>query len=381
MRSVQGIFRSSGNNGETHQSSPPRYPTSPATPTHRAIFRRPKQTYSPSANSASSEESVIAALPRGPSWPPLTIPESESADTNRLGLSRPIRTGSSCASRHDIHASTSSEREQRQKPTYYKIQMRNGMAKLAAGDDSSVNIAEDHNDRIQLTPIRERKHRIIRASNITESSSSSGSPGRIRGDHQQTWEVQNWEVLGNGQIVATPVAPAHPGTPSSLGSSKQQKISTSTPNAPKKPFLRGMRTPAATPPLKAAHKKKNDAPESPPRLAKASFDTISSGASSRSDNSFYNEMLDLAEPESPPHLDRMSCPDQVFSEDGSKVIKSSNSKSSRSERSRVSAAEKKDDSWSAGFIWSQVIDYISVGPCCQMDSICRGRSRGGQVVS
>mmetsp|Transcript_19737 Transcript_19737/g.28121 ORF Transcript_19737/g.28121 Transcript_19737/m.28121 type:complete len:378 (-) Transcript_19737:95-1228(-) len=374
--SVQGIFRSSGgNNGETHESSPPRCP-SPATPTHRAIFRRPKQTYSPSAHSASSEESVIAALPCGPSWPPLTIPESESADTNRLGLSRPIRTNGSSASRHDINASTSSEREQRQKPTYYKIQMRNGMAKLAAGDDSSVNIAEDHNDRIQLTPIRERKHRIIRASNITESSSSSGSPRRIGAEHQQTWEVQNWEVVGNGQIVAAPL-PAHPGTPSSMGSSRQRNIATSTPNAPKKTFLRSMRTPA-TPPLKAHTK--NDAPESPPRLQKASFDTISSGASSRSDNSFYNEMLELAEPESPPHLDRMSCPDKVFSEDGSKVSKGSKSKSSRSGRSSESA-EKKDEPWSAGFIWSQVIDFISVGPCCQMDSICRGRGRGGQVVS
>ncbi len=371
MRSAQNIFRSSGNNGETNQSSPTRCP-SPATPTHRAIFRRPKQLYYPSAHSASSEESVIAALPRGPSWPPLTIPESESADTNRLGLSRPIRTGSS-ASRHDINASASSEREPRQKPAYYKIQMRNGMARLAAGDDNSVNIAEDHNDRIQLTPIRERKHRIIRASNITESSSLSGSPGRIGAEHQQTWEV-----VGNGQIVAVP-APATAtatepisGTPSSTGSSRHEKIASSTPNAPKKSLLRSMRTPA-TPPIKAH--KKNDAPESPPRLAKASFDTISSGASSRSDNSFYNEMLDLAEPESPPHLDRKSCPDRVFSEDGSKVSKSSKSKSSRSERS-----ESVDDSWSAGFV-SQLIDFISIGPCCQMDSICRGRSRGGQVVS
>jgi len=375
MSSVQDIFRSGGkNNGETHQSSPPRCPS---TPTHRAIFRRPKQTYSPSANSASSEESIIAALPRGPSWPPLTIPESESADTNRLGLSRPIRSGSSSVSRHEVNASTSSEREQRQKPSFYKIQMRNGMAKLASGDDSSVNIADDHNDRIQLTPIRERKHRIIRASNITEVSSSlSWSPQREGMEHQQMWDVQNWEVVGNDQIVAAPApAPAaNPGTPSSMGSSRQRKIATSTPNAPKKSLLRSMRT---TPtPLVKAHKKK-DAPESPPRLQKASFDTISSGASSRSDNSFYNEMLDLAEPESPPHLDRISCPDQVLFEDGSKVSKGSKkSKSSRSERSGGSA-DKKDESYITGLI-SQLIDFISIGPCCQCESMCRGRS--GQVV-
>jgi len=374
MRSVQGIFRSGGQNGgETQQISPPR---TPSPPTHRAIFRRPKQTYSPSASSASSEESIMAALPRGPSWPPLTIPESESADTSRLlGLSRPIQTGSS-VSRHELNASSSSEREQRQKPSFYKIQMRNGMAKLASGDDSSVNISDDHNDRIQLTPIQERKNRLIRASNITEASSSaSGSPRRKGAEHQQTWEVHNWEVLENGQIVAAAAkttTTANPRTPSSMGSSRQNRIATSTPNAPKKPFLRSMRN-QATPSTKSSN-----SPESPPSLQKCSFDTISTGASS-ADNSFYNEMLDLAEPESPPRMDRMSCPDQVLFEDGSKESKRRSSRSQRSSRSgKESNTGKMEDACSTGFI-SQLIDFISIGPCCQMDSMCRGRS--SQTVS
>ena len=368
MRSVQGIFRSGGQNDETH-NSPAR---TPSPPTHRAIFRRPKQSYSPSANSASSEESIMAALPRGPSWPPLTIPESESADTSRLGLSRPIQTGSSSVSRHDISASASSEREYRQKPSYYRIQMRNGKAKLASGDDSSVNITDDHNDRIQLTPVQARKHRLIRATNITETSSSpSRSPRRKGVEHQQTWEVHNWEVVGNGQIVAA--AANHPDTPGSMGSSTQRKIATSTPNAPKKSFLRSMRSPA-TPPKKG-RKSSSNTPESPPRLQKASFDTLSTGASSNnSENSFYNEIVDLADPESPPKMARMSCPNQVLFEEGSKESKS---RGSRSEKS--GNTEKKDESsCSSGFI-AQLIDFISIGPCCQMDSMCRGRS--SQVVS
>mmetsp|Transcript_65 Transcript_65/g.144 ORF Transcript_65/g.144 Transcript_65/m.144 type:complete len:365 (-) Transcript_65:72-1166(-) len=364
MRSVQGIFRcSGGENDETRQNSPVR---TPSPPTHRAIFRRPKQGCSPSASSASSEESIIAALPRGPSWPPLTIPESESADTSRLGLSRPIQTGSS-VSRHDINASASSERDYRQKPSYYRIQMRNGQAKLASGDDSSVNITDDHNDRIQLTHIQERKHRLTRASNITETSpSSSRSPRRKGVEHQQTWEVHNWEVVGNGQIVAAAVN--HPETPGSTSSSTQRKIATSTPDAPKKSFFRSMRTPA-TPPTKV--RKSGNTPESPPRLQKASFDTISTGASSNSGNSFYNEIVDLADPESPPPMSRMSCPNQVLFEDGSKESKSRGSTSGNTEK-------KDESSCSSGFI-SQLIDFISFGPCCQMDSMCRGRS--SQVVS
>jgi hypothetical protein len=261
---MHDIFRSGGHDGETHQTSSPDRPSTPSPPSHRAIFRRPKHTYSPSENSGSSEESIMAALPRGPSWPPITIPASESADTSKLGLSRPIQTGSS-VSRHnmELNASTSSEREQRRKPSYYKIQMRNGMAKLASGDDSSVIITDDHNDRILLTPIQERKQRLIRATPITEASSSSSvSSGAGRGgEHQQTWEV-----LENGKIVATKV----PGTPSSLGSRRQRRIETSTPKAPKKPFLRSKRTPA-TP--KKGHE--SDTAESPPRLQKSSFDTIS----------------------------------------------------------------------------------------------------------
>ncbi len=378
MRSVQGIFRSGGGNDGTHHNSPAR---TPSPPTHRAIFRRPKQNYSPSANSASSEESIMAAVPRGPSWPPLTIPESESADTSRLGLSRPIQTGSSSVSRHDINASTSSEREYRhKKPSYYKIQMRNGKARLASGDDSSVNLTDDHNDRIQLTPIQQRKHRLNRASNITEiSSSSSRSPRRKGVEQQQTWEVHNWEVVGNGQIVAA--AANHSGTPSSMSSrsSAQRKITAaSTPNAAasKKSFLRSsMRTPA-TPPTKGRKmsSNSNNPQESPPRLAKASFDTISTGASSNhSENSFYNEIVDLADPESPPGMHRMSCPDQVLFEDGSKGSKS------RSEKSGNTTEKKMDESsCSTGFI-SYLIDLVSFGPCCQMDSMCRGRS--SQVVS
>jgi len=272
----------------------------------------------------------------------------------------------------ELNASTSSEREQRRKPSYYKIQMRNGMAKLASGDDSSVIITDDHNDRILLTPIQERKQRLIRATPITEASSSSSvSSGAGRGgEHQQTWEV-----LENGKIVATKV----PGTPSSLGSRRQRRIETSTPKAPKKPFLRSKRTPA-TP--KKGHE--SDTAESPPRLQKSSFDTISTDASS-TDNSFYNEILDLAEPTSPPRMDRMTCPPQVLFEEGSNesgdLSSSKSSKlSSKSQRSSRSVKgkytdfhpKKKEDTCntSFGFI-SQLFDLISFGPCCLMDSICR----------
>jgi hypothetical protein len=349
---VHDIFRSGG----TRQTSPVR---TPSPPSHRAIFRRPKQTYSPSENSGSSEESIMAVLPHGPSWPPITIPESESADASKLGLSRPIQTGSS-VSRHnmDLNASTSSEREHRRKPTYYKIQMRNGMAKLASGDDSSVIITDDHNDRILLAPIQERKQHLIRANPITEaSSSSSGSPGR-RGGHQQTWEV-----LENGKIVVT-----NPGTPSSLSSTKQFRIATHTPKAPRKPFLRIKRTPAAP---KKGHES-NDA-ESPPRLQKSSFDTSSTDASS-SDNSFYNEMLDFAEPTSPPRMDRMTCPSQVLFAEGSKESgdHSSSKWSSKSKgSSRSESGKKKEEECSNSSFISQLFDLISFGPCCQMDSICR----------
>lgn len=360
------IFRSG--HGETNKSSPVR---TPSPPSHRSIFRRPKQNnYSPSANSGSSEESIMAALPHGPSWPPLTIPESESADTSKLGLSRPIQTGSSSVSRHnmELNASTSSEREPRRKPSYYTIKMRNGMAKLASGDDSSI-LSDDHNDRILLTPIQERKKRLIRASPITEaSSSSSDSPGR-EGGHTQAWEV-----LGNGKIVA-----ANPATPSSTSqgsSSRQRRIKTSTPTAPKKPFLRSRRTPAT--PTKGGDKSKD--PESPPRLQKSSFDTISTDASS-TDNSFYHEILDLAEPISPPRMDRVHCPSQVLFAEGSKEsgeLSSKNSKKSgksqRSSRYTAFEPKKKDETCNASF-FSQLFDLISLGPCCQMDSMCRDPMR------
>ena len=363
------IFRSSGHEDEMHQiqiSSA----LSSRTPPHRAIFRRPKQSYSPS-RSASSDEAIMVPLHRGPSWPPLTIPESESADTSKLiGRSRPIQSGSSLSRHMELSASASSDREHQKTPLYYKIQMHNGRANLASGDDSSVMITDEHNDRIQLTPIRTRKHRLNRASNITEASSfSSGSPARNGSNHHQTWEEEKkWEVMENGQIVATTT------TPSSLSSRNQSRIKTSTPNAPKKSFLYSMRTQNV--PQKA---RKSNRSESPPRLEKSSFDTVSTDASS-TDNSLCNEMLDFAEPNSPPRMDRMLCPAQVlFSDSSNESKKSKSSRSSRSKRSSKSGSSKDfensmDESNNTGFI-SRLIEYISIGPCCHMDSMCRGRDQ------
>ena len=371
------IFRSSG--GVTHHDSSP--PATPPAPAHRAIFRRPKQTYShsPSTNSGSSEESIVAApLQQGPSWPPLTIPESESAETSKLGLSRPIQTGSSASSRHnnnnnnmDINASSSSEREQRKKPSYYKIHMKNGLASLAFGEDSSeVGFTDNHNDRILLTPIQERK-RLIRATPITEASSSSSSispkksPGR-GGDG----EGCSWEVLEDGKIVFNPA------TPSSSRGGSPRRIQARTPQAPRKPYLkRSIRTPKTptTPPVVNGG---SPCVDSPPRLAKSSFDTISTDASS-TDNSFYNEMFDLAQPTSPPRMDRMKCPQQaLFEEEGSKgsgeFSRRSSKRSSKSSSQRRSPIgnekyvefRSNEQEGSESFL-TQLFDFFAIGSCCQ----------------
>jgi hypothetical protein len=365
------IFRSSGCQDEGEEVTRPITRT-PSPPSHRAIFRRPKQTYSPSENSGSgsSEEPITTSLPHGPSWPPLTIPESESADTSKLSLSRPIKTGSSVSRQMEINVSTSSEREHRRKPSYYKIHMKNGLAKLDFGDDSSVKVTDGHNDRILLTPIKER-NRLNRAAPIMEASSSSPSSSHSPGSFNQ-----KWEVLENGQIVANPATPT--ATPSSSQGCSPRRVTTRTPKAPRKPFIkRSKRTPPRTPNT-MTRSSVNRNPDSPPELQKSSFDTLSTDASS-SDNSFYNEMLDLAQPTSPPRMDRMSCPREALFGDGSKgSLDFSSSKtsshsqrsSSRNEKYTEFQKNKKDNACSTGFI-SQLIDFLSIGPCCKLDSICR----------
>lgn len=379
------IFRSSGR--VTHHDSSP--PATPPAPAHRAIFRRPKQTYShsPSTNSGSSDESMIATpLQQGPSWPPLTIPESESAETSKLGLSRPIQTGSSASSRHnnnnnnnmDISTSSSSEREQRKTPSYYKIHMKNGLASLAFGEDSSeVGFTDNHNDRILLTPIQERK-RLIRATPITEASSSSSShspkksPGR-----GESGKGCSWEVLEDGRIVFNPATPG-----SSKGGSPR-RIQARTPQAPRKPYLkRTIHTPKTPTTLPMVNGSRSPSVDSPPRLAKSSFDTISTDASS-TDNSFYNEMFDLAQPTSPPRMDRMKCPQQALFEEGSKCSgefsRSRSRRSSKSSQRRSPIGNEKyvefrpnqqpgGDNCSASFL-TQLFDLFAIGPCCQNNPI------------
>jgi hypothetical protein len=183
--------------------------------------------------------------------------------------------------------------------------------------------------------------------------------------------------LEDGKIVFNPA------TPSSSRGGSPRRIQARTPQAPRKPYLkRSIRTPKTptTPPVVNGGSPSVD---SPPRLAKSSFDTISTDASS-TDNSFYNEMFDLAQPTSPPRMDRMKCPQQALFEEGSKgsgeFSRRSSKRSSKSSSQRRSPIgnekyvefrsneQQSGDNCSASFL-TQLFDFFAIGSCCQNNPI------------
>ena len=293
------------------------------------IFRRKGRGVS----SGSSDESIVVSFPADV-WPPPEIPGSESTESKSMDRHKHNLDRSAPVQNHSDDHGTPNRREfprSKTPPSYYKIEMQGSVVQLSAGDDSSVHIEPDHNNRIKLAGAKSRN--IIRASPINEHvAESPSSTSSIETGHK-------WSISESGRIVKLNPPPHLPHFSKSVAA---------RPGQPKS--------------VKLSDKLRNTGgttESTPPLLARLSTDSLSSGSS--------NEFL----PESPPRMTRSAMVPSLFQEDASRSTASKHSKTSSNRKNRTSISSNSTNSVprSRGCgarldFMSLVIDFFSMN-CCQ----------------
>lgn len=329
------------------------------------------------------EESLfVVSIQPGP-WPPHPTALSATADSDdkdrRLDRSAPLPSGTTSGS-DECQSSPPTPFSRITTPSYYKIELvhgngddhtsdkksgnnNNSMVQLTSGDDASVQITPQHNQRLQLDrqPSSARRQTdIIRASPIVEHESVEVETGDI--------DDERWSISNSGRIKVVPVPPMPGG---SCVTNSEKGAAPLADNAYK-----------ATPVLveangnrecltlsSSAGTKKEDDLSVPPMLVKAN-----SSHSSSSDDVTVKVQRSLDSPcislESPPRMTRsFLSPSRLFrdsvSADGSsmKDEEAAASRSSGSNQSQKGSRNSFD-------LLALLLDVLSLNAgCCRQ---CRG---------
>ena len=337
-------------------------------------------------SSEEDEESLfVVSIQPGP-WPPHPTALSATADSDdkekerRLDRSAPLPSGTTSGS-DEGQSSLPTPFSRITTPSYYKIELvhghgdggtsdkksssnNNSMVQLTSGDDASVQITPQHNQRLQLDSqpsTAGRQTHIIRASPIVELESVEVETGDI--------DDERWSISNSGRIKVVPVPPMPGG---SCATNSEKGAAPLADNAYKAtPVLveaNGSRECLAL--SYSAGTKKEDDLSVPPMLVKAN----SSHSFSSDDVTVEEVQRSLDSPcislESPPRMTRsFLSPSRLFRDSVSADGSSTKEEEAAASRSSGSNQSQKGGRYSFDLL-ALLLDVLSLnGGCCRQ---CRG---------